>query len=193
MRAGKKSRKTQVRAGFENPFTDVPENDWFFDDVKFVYQNGLMNGTSSTTFSSDGTTSRGMIVTILWRMTGSLDMKDEIWGYPFQDVDANAYYAAAVYWAQLNGIADDYGDNTFWPDKTITRGQMAVMLYRYAQHKGYDTTPAYVTYTVQKGDTLWAIFRKYSCTVAAIVALNGELIDDPDLIFAGWELKIPQG
>ena len=142
MRAGKKSRKTQVRAGFENPFTDVPENDWFFDDVKFVYQNGLMNGTSSTTFSSDGTTSRGMIVTILWRMTGSLDMKDEIWGYPFQDVDANAYYAAAVYWAQLNGIADDYGDNTFWPDKTITREQMAVMLYRYAQHKGYDTTPA---------------------------------------------------
>ena len=69
MRAEKQSRKTQVRAGFENPFTDVPENDWFFDDVKFVYQNGLMNGTSSTTFSSDGTTSRGMIVTILWRMT----------------------------------------------------------------------------------------------------------------------------
>ena len=126
--------------GFENPFTDVSESDWFFGDVKFVYQNGLMNGTSSTTFSPDGTTSRGMIVTILWRMAGSPDMKDEILGYPFQDVDANAYYATAVYWARLNGIADGYGDNTFGPDKPITREQMAVMLYRYAQHKGYDTT-----------------------------------------------------
>ena len=126
--------------GFENPFTDVSESDWFFGDVKFVYQNGLMNGTSSTTFSPDGTTSRGMIVTILWRMAGSPDMKDEIFGYPFQDVDANAYYATAVYWARLNGITDGYGDNTFGPDKPITREQMAVMLYRYAQHKGYDTT-----------------------------------------------------
>ena len=126
--------------GFENPFTDVSENDWFFGDVKFVYQNGLMNGTSETTFSPDGTTSRGMIVTILWRMAGSPDMKDEIFGYPFQDVDANAYYATAVYWARLNGITDGYGDNTFGPDKPITREQMAVMLYRYAQHKGYDTT-----------------------------------------------------
>ncbi len=126
--------------GFENPFTDVSESDWFFGDVKFVYQNGLMNGTSSTTFSPDGTTSRGMIVTILWRMAGSPDMKDEILGYPFQDVDANAYYATAVYRARMNGIADGYGDNTFGPDKPITREQMAVMLYRYAQHKGYDTT-----------------------------------------------------
>ena len=126
--------------GFENPFTDVSESDWFFGDVKFVYQNGLMNGTSSTTFSPDGTTSRGMIVTILWRMAGSPDMKDEILGYPFQDVDANAYYATAVYWARLNGIADGYGDNTFGPDKPITREQLAAILYRYAQHKGYDTT-----------------------------------------------------
>lgn len=126
--------------GFENPFTDVSENDWFFGDVKFVYQNGLMNGTSETTFSPDGTTSRGMIVTILWRMAGSPDMEDEILGYPFQDVDANAYYATAVYWARLNGIADGYGDNTFGPNDPITREQMAVMLYRYAQHKDYDTT-----------------------------------------------------
>ena len=126
--------------GFENPFTDVSENDWFFGDVKFVYQNGLMNGTSETTFSPDGTTSRGMIVTILWRMAGSPDMKDEILGYPFQDVDANAYYATAVYWARLNGIADGYGDNKFGPDKPITREQLAAILYRYAQHKGYDTT-----------------------------------------------------
>ena len=85
--AGWEEIKENPSTGFENPFTDVSESDWFFNDVKFVYQNGLMNGTSATTFSPEGTTSRGMIVTILWRMAGSPDMEDKIWGYPFADVD----------------------------------------------------------------------------------------------------------
>ena len=99
-----------------------------------------MNGTSATTFSPEGTTSRGMIVTILWRMAGSPDMEDKIWGYPFADVDATAYYGTAVYWARLNGIAGGYDDATFGPNDPITREQMAVMMYRYAQYMGYDTT-----------------------------------------------------
>lgn len=78
--AGWEEIKENPSTGFENPFTDVSESDWFFNDVKFVYQNGLMNGTSATTFSPEGTTSRGMIVTILWRMAGSPDMEDKIWG-----------------------------------------------------------------------------------------------------------------
>ena len=138
--AGWEEIKENPSTGFENPFTDVSESDWFFNDVKFVYQNGLMNGTSATTFSPEGTTSRGMIVTILWRMAGSPDMEDKIWGYPFADVDATAYYGTAVYWARLNGIAGGYDDATFGPNDPITREQMAVMMYRYAQYMGYDTT-----------------------------------------------------
>lgn len=122
------------------PFTDVSESAWYYNAVRYVYENGLMDGTSDTTFEPDLTTSRGMIVTILWRMTGSPDMEDEIWGYPFADVDADAYYGTAVYWARLNGIAGGYGDGRFGPNDPITREQMAVMLYRYAQHKSYDTT-----------------------------------------------------
>lgn len=138
--AGWEEIKENPSTGFENPFTDVSESDWFFNDVKFVYQNGLMNGTSATTFSPEGTTSRGMIVTILWRMAGSPDMEDKIWGYPFADVDATAYYGTAVYWARLNGIAGGYDDATFGPNAPINRKQMAVMMYRYAQYMGYDTT-----------------------------------------------------
>lgn len=138
--AGWEEIKENPGTGFENPFTDVSENDWFFNDVKFVYQNGLMNGTSATTFSPEGTTSRGMIVTILWRMAGSPDMEDKIWGYPFADVDATAYYGTAVYWARLNGIAGGYDDATFGPNDPITREQMAAILYRCAQYKGYDVS-----------------------------------------------------
>lgn len=138
--AGWEEIKENPSTGFENPFTDVSESDWFFNDVKFVYQNGLMNGTSATTFSPEGTTSRGMIVTILWRMAGSPDMEDKIWGYPFADVDATAYYGTAVYWARLNGIAGGYDDATFGPNDPITREQLAAILYRYAQYKGYDVS-----------------------------------------------------
>ena len=123
-----------------NPFVDVPEGAWYYDGMKFVYENGLMAGTSSNTFSPDVTTTRGMLVTILWRLAGSPNIEDEIWGYPFKDVDANAYYATAVYWARMNGIVAGYSDELFGPNDTITREQMATILYRYAQHKGYDTT-----------------------------------------------------
>lgn len=81
-----------------------------------------------------------MIVTILYRLEGSPDIEDEIWGYPFKDVDANAWYATAVYWARMNGIVAGYSDELFGPDDIITREQMATILYRYAQYKGYNTT-----------------------------------------------------
>ena len=122
------------------PFNDVPEGAWYYDAVRYVYEHGLMNGTSATTFSPEGTTSRGQIVTILWRVAGSPDMEGEIWGYPFADVDATAYYGTAVYWARMNGIAGGYGDGTFGPDDPISREQFAAMLYRFAQERGYDVT-----------------------------------------------------
>ncbi len=123
-----------------NPFVDVPGDAWYYDAVKYVNENGLMAGTSANTFAPDLTTTRGMIVTILYRLAGSPDIEDEIWGYPFKDVDANAYYATAVYWARMNGIVAGYSDELFGPNDTITREQMATILYRYAQYKGYDTT-----------------------------------------------------
>ena len=123
-----------------NPFADVAKDAWYYDAVKYVNENGLMAGTSATTFEPDLTTTRGMIVAILHRLAGSPNIEDEIWGYPFQDVDANAYYATAVYWARMNGIVAGYSDERFGPNDTITREQMATILYRYAQYKVYDTT-----------------------------------------------------
>ena len=123
-----------------NPFVDVPEDAWYYDAVRYVNENGLMAGTSANTFAPDLTTTRGMIVTILYRLEGSPNIENEIWGYPFKDVDANAYYATAVYWARMNGIVAGYSDELFGPNDIITREQMATILYRYSQYKGCDTT-----------------------------------------------------
>ena len=127
-------------AEWTNPFIDVPNNAWYYDAVRYVNENGLMAGTSANTFAPDLTTTRGMIVTILYRLEGTPNIENENWGYPFKDVDANAYYATAVYWARLHGIVAGYSDELFGPNDTITREQMATILYRYAQYKGYDTT-----------------------------------------------------
>ena len=122
------------------PFTDVPEGAWYYDGVKYAYENGLMAGTDSSAFSPEGAATRGQIVTILWRLAGSPGMEDEIWGYPYADVDANAYYATAVYWARMNGIASGYTSQQFGPNDTITREQLAAMLYRFAGDQGWDTS-----------------------------------------------------
>ncbi|BFL38582.1 S-layer homology domain-containing protein [Agathobaculum sp. NSJ-28] len=124
------------------PFTDVPESAWYCDAVRYVYENGLMNGIGGGAFNPNGTTTRGQIMTILWRMAGSPGMEGEIWGYPFADVDATAYYGTAVYWARMNGIAEGYGDGKFGPDDPITREQFAAILYRFAQELVYDVTAA---------------------------------------------------
>lgn len=125
---------------WSNPFVDVAEGAWYYDAVRYVNENGLMAGTSANTFAPDLTTTRGMIVTTLYRLEGSPDIENEIWGYPFKDVDTNAWYTTAVYWARMNGIVAGYSDELFGPDDIITREQMATILYRYAQYKGYDTT-----------------------------------------------------
>ena len=117
-------------------FTDVPADSWYADAVDYVTENGLMNGTGETIFGPDETTTRGMIVTILYRMEG----EPETEAADFTDVNADAYYADAVAWANANGIVTGYGDGLFGPEDTITREQMAAILYRYAQYKGYDVT-----------------------------------------------------
>lgn len=121
-------------------FADVAADAWYADAAQYVYENGMMSGTSETTFSPDVTTTRGMIVTILYRLEGSPDLSNENLGYPYADVDANAYYADAVYWARQNGIVSGMSAEQFAPNDAITREQMAAILYRYAQFKGYDVS-----------------------------------------------------
>lgn len=120
----------------EMPFTDVKKGDWFYTAAGYVYENGLMSGTSQTTFGPNITTTRGMIVTILHQMEG----KPTATGVSFQDVAPDQYYAKAVTWAASNGVVSGYGEGKFGPNDTITREQMAAILYRYAQYKGYDLT-----------------------------------------------------
>ena len=120
-----------------NPFTDVSEKDWFYGDVMFVYENGLMLGTSKTLFSPYGTATRGMMATILWRMEGSPAPKGK---NSFTDVEAGKWYADAITWTAENSIFAGYGKDKFGPDDSITREQLAAIFYRYAGYKGYDLT-----------------------------------------------------
>ena len=119
------------------PFLDVAEDAWYAEAVAYVYDNGLMSGTSTTLFSPNATTTRGMIVTMLYRLEGEPRISS---GSAFDDVDAGMYYADAVAWASQNDIVTGYDEATFGPNNAITREQMAAILYRYAQYKGYRTT-----------------------------------------------------
>ena len=116
-----------------NPFTDVSEKDWFYGDVMFVYENGLMLGTSKTLFSPHGTATRGMMATILWRMEGSPAPKGKT-ALPMWE--AGKWYADAITWTAENGIFAGYGKDKFGPDDPITREQLAAIFYRYADYKG---------------------------------------------------------
>ncbi|MDY4431052.1 choice-of-anchor I domain-containing protein, partial [Evtepia sp.] len=118
------------------PFTDVKSGDWFRDAVAYVYDKGMMTGTSATTFAPNSTTTRGMIVTILYR----LENEPAAGTSSFADVVSGAYYAKAVAWAAENGVVTGTTATTFAPDAPITREQMAAILYRYATLKGYDVS-----------------------------------------------------
>ena len=125
-------------------FSDVRPSDWYHDAVNYVCENGLMNGTSNTTFSPNATTSRGMIVTILYRLAVSPDMPESNWGYPYIDVDVTAYFSTPVYWARMNNLVTGYNENQFGPNDAITREQLTSILYRYADYLGLDTDADFI-------------------------------------------------
>lgn len=114
----------------------MPGGIWFREAVEYAYETGLMSGVTDTSFSPDLPTSRGMIVTILYRLAGSPAAGTS----GFTDVAAGQYYAKAVAWASANGVVNGYGDGRFGPDNPITREQMAVILRGYAQLQGRDVT-----------------------------------------------------
>ena len=122
------------------PFTDLAANAWYTDAVAYVYRHDIMEGMSATTFQPNGTLSRAMAVQIFYNLEGQPDVSDENLGYPYEDVNAQAWYGNAVYWARLTGVATGYGDGTFQPTDSITRQEFAQMLYNYAKYKGYDLT-----------------------------------------------------
>lgn len=121
--------------GFINPFADVRREDWFYDSVRYAFVNGLMNGTGGNAFSPGGTTSRAMLVTILYRLEGSPEFRI---GDSFEDVQPGAWYADAVHWAHGAGIVSGYSAASFGPQDAVTREQTAVILFRYAARKGID-------------------------------------------------------
>lgn len=118
------------------PFSDVDEDDWFYDAVTFAYNNGIMTGTSATTFEPNTTTTRGMIVAILNRLEGSPTAASA----GFNDVAEGDWYADAVNWAASVGVVNGMGEGIFAPNAAITREQMAAILYNYAAYKGYDVS-----------------------------------------------------
>lgn len=121
---------------YSSNFTDVPRYEWYYEAVSYVASEGLMNGVSTTQFNPNGTASRAQIVTILWRLAGE---PSALTG-AFTDVPAGQYYSTAVAWASRQGIVTGVGNNRFEPNSNITREQLAVILYRYAQDAGYTTS-----------------------------------------------------
>lgn len=117
-------------------FSDVNTNKWYHESIDYAIANGLMNGVGSGKFSPNGTMTRAMLVTVLWRYTGAPDTA----GTPFTDVPSGEWYSDAVAWAAGNDIVNGVGGGRFDPDGQITREQMATMLFRYAEHFGIDTS-----------------------------------------------------
>lgn len=115
------------------PFADVSGSDWFYNDVRYVYEKGIMDGTGADRFSPNAPLTRAMIVTILYRMAGSPAMSGVS---DFKDVDSNKWFAKAVAWAAANGIVNGYGSGLFGPNDPVTREQLAAILYRYAVYGG---------------------------------------------------------
>ncbi len=120
----------------ELPFDDVSKNDWFYDDVEYVYESGLMQGVRTRMFEPNAPITRGMIVTILYRMEGWPAVSGSC---VFQDVAPGSYYESAILWAAAQGIVKGYDDTHFGPDDSITREQLAAILMRYAAYKNQDT------------------------------------------------------
>ena len=158
-------------------FLDVSRTDWFYYDVRYVCENGLMNGTSRNRFSPYGTATRGMLVTILYRM----ENEPRCFGSAaFSDVRPGAYYEKAVVWASQNNIVSGYTDGTFRPDAPVTREQLASILYRYTLYRGQDVSAGETTSLTGYGDaqavSSYALpAMRWACGTGILQGANGKL------------------
>ena len=133
---GVDNKKPASKPEVKLPFTDVSTSDWFYDDVAFVYKNGLFSGTDSRSFSPNASMTRAMLVTVLYRLEGEPTVTGRS---SFTDVRSGAYYEKAVIWAAANGIVTGTDSTSFSPDAKVTREQLAAILFRYAQYRKLDT------------------------------------------------------
>ncbi len=133
---GADNKKPASKPEVKLPFTDVSTSDWFYDDVAFVYENGLFSGTDSRSFSPNASMTRAMLVTVLYRIEGEPTVTGRS---SFTDVRSGAYYEKSVIWAAANGIVTGTDSTSFSPDAKVTREQLAAILYRYAQYRKLDT------------------------------------------------------
>ena len=133
---GVDNKKPAPKPEVKLPFTDVSTSDWFYDDVAFVYENGLFSGTDSRSFSPNASMTRAMLVTVLYRLEGEPTVTGRS---SFTDVRSGAYYEKSVIWAAANGIVTGTDSTSFSPDAKVTREQLAAILYRYAQYRKLDT------------------------------------------------------
>ena len=159
-------------------FQDVHTSDWYYDDVRYVTEHGLMNGVSQTRFAPEETLTRGMIVTILHRMEG--EPKAASSG-TFTDVPNGQWDTEAVEWAAANGIVNGYGNGKFGPTDPVTREQLAAILYRYTKYKGLDVSVGEDTNILSYTDALtvseYAIpALQWACGEGLINGANGKLM-----------------
>ncbi|MBQ7923386.1 MAG: S-layer homology domain-containing protein [Clostridia bacterium] len=144
---------------WKNPFTDVSEEAWYYEDVEFVYENDLMIGTDNDVFSPNAIVNRAMLVTVLWRLEGSPIIDSHV---DFVDVPANEWYTDAVNWASANGIVNGYGDGTFGANKDLTHEQVMAILNRYAVYKKWsenvtgNVDDSYINSGWADNNVLWA-------------------------------------
>lgn len=162
----------------ETKFNDVSANDWFASAVDYVTGKGMMNGTADNTFSSKANTTRGMVVTVLYR----LENQPSTSAASFTDVASGAYYANAVAWANANGIVSGYGSGKFGPNDKVTREQLAAILYRYAQYKKYDVSVGEDTNILSYDDaqsiSSYAIPAiQWACGAGVVTGKSGSKLD----------------
>ena len=162
----------------ETKFNDVSANDWFASAVDYVTGKGMMNGTADNTFSPKANTTRGMVVTVLYR----LENQPSTSAASFTDVASGAYYANAVAWANANGIVSGYGSGKFGPNDKVTREQLAAILYRYAQYKKYDVSVGEDTNILSYDDaqsiSTYAIPAiQWACGAGVVTGKSGSKLD----------------
>lgn len=162
----------------ETKFNDVSANDWFASAVDYVTGKGMMNGTADNTFSPKANTTRGMVVTVLYRLENQPSTSAAF----FTDVASGAYYANAVAWANANGIVSGYGSGKFGPNDKVTREQLAAILYRYAQYKKYDVSVGEDTNILSYDDaqsiSSYAIPAiQWACGAGVVTGKSGSKLD----------------
>lgn len=150
---GVDNKKPASKPEVKLPFTDVSTSDWFYDDVAFVYENGLFSGTDSRSFSPNASMTRAMLVTVLYRLEGEPTVTGRS---SFTDVRSGAYYEKAVIWAAANGIVTGTDSTSFSPDAKVTREQLAAILYRYAQYRKLDTDASAKLNSFTDADSVFA-------------------------------------